>query len=119
MYYSVGISDTVNVVVDDSRGVDKPRVDGKSRARRFLVRRNSRHRYRQCRENHPCSRPTHRRRPRSAILAPVGIAVDVVVATIESTNRSHVPRIIFIVRARRHLFISSDIRIKAFTFNQN
>lgn len=24
-----------------------------------------------------------------------------------------------IIRVRRHLFISSDIRIKAFTFNQN
>lgn len=49
---------------------------------------------------------------------PVGKIADAIVA-LEAAIWLHVPRIVFIVSVRRHLFISSDIRIKAFTFNQN
>ena len=48
---------------------------------------------------------------------PEGIAD--IAAVVDVTTRPYEPRIVDAVRIRRHLFISSDIRIKAFTFNQN
>ena len=49
-------------------------------------------------------------------LTPVGIDDD---TAAEIATRAHVPHTEGITRVRRHLFISYDIRIKAFTFNQN
>ena len=55
------------------------------------------------------------------LYAPVGTEDTVGVVEVDNTRWGHVPRDADAedVRVRRHLFISSDIRIKAFTFNQN
>ena len=54
-----------------------------------------------------------------ATIASVGTVDTVVVVVADVATRPHVVRIAGVARVRRHLFNSSDIRIKAFTFNQN
>ena len=122
----VGTRDTVAAVVEAGvttrshvpRTVVVVALEEVRDRRDFFARRN--YRIRRCfRRRHQVS--SHRIyrwiHPCPAIF-PVGI-VNTVVEAVDDTGRDDTKSTSVPTSARRHLFISSDIRIKAFTFNQN